>query len=78
MPRTKNTRYECNLPDLRGCDCTGGPREVSEFLDSCGWRCCGVLWNQALLLGLDAGAANGLNEAVELAAAWTYCLASAY
>jgi len=38
------------------------------------------VWNQALLPGLDAGAANGLNEAVELtaaAAAGTNCLASA-
>jgi hypothetical protein len=83
MPRTtKNKGTSATYQIFTAVYCTGGLREVSKVLDSCGWRCCGVVWNQALLPELDAGAANGLNGAVELtaaatAAAGTSCLASA-
>ena len=72
MPRkTKNKGTSATYQIFSVVDSTvGDPANFLKF-SSCDCRCCGVVWNQALLPGMDDVAANGLNEAVELTAAGT-------
>jgi hypothetical protein len=62
------------VKNLRGCE-DRGSREVSGIEVELWVAASGEDWNSGPKL--DVGAANGLHEAMELAAAGNHCLASA-